>query len=206
MEKSWHKNRIFAGLLIIAFAAVILAGCTQTGIDEHPVTSSEMAASASSEATAPADRTSPINEDKTSGKGDTPGVPNQDEDKSEEAEKAMRLYINDEEISVAWEDNESVSALRELVLDETLRIEMSMYGGFEQVGSIGQNLPRNDKQITTEPGDIVLYSGNQIVVFYGSNSWSYTKLGHITEQDIERMTELLNSGDVMVTLSVENKR
>ena len=83
---------------------------------------------------------------------------------------------------------------------------MSMYGGFEQVGSIGQSLPRNDKQITTEPGDIVLYSGNQIVVFYGSNSWSYTKLGHITEQDIGRMTELLNSGDVMITLSVEDKR
>ncbi len=189
MEKSWHKNRIFAGLLIIAVIAVILAGCTQTGTDEHPVTSSEMAASASSEAAAPADSTSPINEEK-----------------SEEAEKAMRLYINDEEISVAWEDNESVSALRELVSDETLRIEMSIYGGFEQVGSIGQNLPRNDKQITTEPGDIVLYSGNQIVVFYGSNSWSYTKLGHITEQDIERMTELLGSGDVTITLSVEDKR
>ena len=206
MEKRWHKNRIFAGLHIIALAAVILDGCTQAGTDEHPVISSEMSASASSEAAAPADRTSSFNENKTSGKGETPGVLNQNEDKSEEAEKAMRLYINDEEIFVAWEDNESVSALRELVSDDTLRIEMSMYGGFEQVGSIGQNLPRNDKQITTEPGDIVLYSGNQIVVFYGSNSWSYTKLGHITEQDIERMTELLNSGDVMVTLSVENKR
>ncbi len=170
MAKSWHKNMVFAGLLMIAVFAVMLAGCTQTGTDEHPVTSSE------------------------------------DEDKSEETEKAMRLYINDEEISVAWEDNESVSALRELVSDETLRIEMSMYGGFEQVGSIGQSLPRNDKQITTEPGDIVLYSGNQIVVFYGSNSWSYTKLGHISEQDTERMTELLGSRDVTITISVEDNR
>ena len=108
------------------------------------------------------------------------------------------------EISVAWEDNESVSALRELVSDEPLRIEMSMYGGFEQVGPIGQSLPGNDKQITTEPGDIVLYSGNQIVVFYGSNSWSYTKLGHITDQDVGEMTELLGSGDVTITLSRVN--
>ena len=203
MEKSCHKNRIFAGLLIIAFAAVILAGCTQTGIDEHPVTSSEMAASASSEATAPADRTSPINEDKTSGKGDTPGVPNQDEDKSEEAEKAMRLYINDEEISVAWEDNESVSALRELVLDETLRIEMSMYGGFEQVGSIGQSLPRNDKQITTEPGDLILYLGSNITIYYDVNTWNFTKLGHIDNITQNELKSILGDGNVSVTFSLK---
>ena len=81
MEKRWHKNRIFAGLHIIALAAVILAGCTQAGTDEHPVISSEMSASASSEAAAPADRTSSFNENKTSGKGETPGVLNQNEDK-----------------------------------------------------------------------------------------------------------------------------
>ncbi len=200
MEKSWHKNWMFAGLLIIALAAVILAGCTQAGTDDQPVNSSEMAVSASSEVTLPAESMSPINEDKTSGKGDTPGVPNPDEDKSEEAEKAMRFYINDEEISVAWEDNESVSVLRELVSDETLRIEMSMYGGFEQVGFIGQSLPRNDKQITTDPGDIVLYSGNQIVVFYGSNSWSYTKLGHIEDKSSEELTRMLGEGDVSLSI------
>ena len=201
MEKRWHKNRIFAGLHIIALAAVILAGCTQAGTDKHPVISSEMSASASSEAAAPADRTSSFNENKTSGKGETPGVLNQNEDKSEEAEKAMRLYINDEEIFVAWEDNESVSALRELVSDDTLRIEMSMYGGFEQVGSIGQSLPRNDVQTTTSAGDIVLYSGNQLVVFYGSNSWAYTRLGKITDKSASQMKELLGNGDVTITFT-----
>ena len=203
MEKRWHKNRIFAGLHIIALAAVILAGCTQAGTDEHPVISSEMSASASSEAAAPADRTSSFNENKTSGKGETPGVLNQNEDKSEEAEKAMRLYINDEEIFVAWEDNESVSALRELVSDDTLRIEMSMYGGFEQVGSIGQRLPSHDVQTNTSSGDIVLYSSSQLVVFYGSNSWAYTRLGRITDQSSEGMRELLSRGDVTITISVE---
>ena len=77
-----------------------------------------------------------------------------------------------------------------------------MYGGFEQVGSIGQNLTRNDKQTTTEPGDIVLYSGNQLVVFYGSNSWSYTRLGKINLSD-EELENLLGNGDVTITLSME---
>jgi hypothetical protein len=81
----------------------------------------------------------------------------------------MTLKINGEDYPVEWEDNESVEALKELC---PLTVEMSMYGGFEQVGSLGTSLPRNDKQITTGYGDIVLYSGDQIVVFYGSNSWA----------------------------------
>ena len=81
---------------------------------------------------------------------------------------------------------------------------MSMYGGFEQVGSIGTSLPRNDVQTTTTAGDIVLYSGNQMVVFYGSNSWAYTKLGHITDQDTAEMTQLLGNGDVVITVSLED--
>jgi hypothetical protein len=79
-----------------------------------------------------------------------------------------------------------------------------MYGGFEQVGSIGSKLPRNDKQTTTAAGDIVLYSGNQMVIFYGSNSWAYTRLGHITDKDAEEMAELLSNGDVTITGITEN--
>ena len=78
-----------------------------------------------------------------------------------------------------------------------------MYGGFEQVGPIGQSLPRNDEQTTTSSGDIVLYSGNQIVVFYGSNSWSYTRLGRITDKTASELAELLGNGDVTITISLE---
>ncbi|MBQ1805500.1 MAG: hypothetical protein II010_06320 [Oscillospiraceae bacterium] len=118
-------------------------------------------------------------------------------------EKTLHLFINDTEVSVDWEENESVDALRALVADEPLTVQMSMYGGFEQVGSLGTSLPRNDAQTTTRAGDIVLYSGNQIVVFYGSNSWAYTRLGHITDQDEAGMTALLGSGDVTITLTME---
>jgi hypothetical protein len=71
------------------------------------------------------------------------------------------------------------------------------------VGAIGTELPANDSQITTAPGDIVLYSGNQIVVFYGSNSWAYTGLGHITDKSVDELTELLGNGDVTISLRTE---
>ncbi len=103
-------------------------------------------------------------------------------------EKTLHLFINDTEVSVDWEENESVDALRALVADEPLTVQMSMYGGFEQVGSIGKSLPREDRQTTTQAGDIVLYSGNQLVVFYGSNSWAYTRLGKIADKSASELT------------------
>ena len=114
----------------------------------------------------------------------------------------MRMMIGETPVTVAWEDNASVEALKTLAA-EGLTIDMSMYGGFEQVGSIGQSLPRSDVQTTTISGDIVLYSGNQLVVFYGGNSWAYTRLGHITDQTPEQMKTLLGNGDVTITLSMK---
>ena len=113
-----------------------------------------------------------------------------------DAGESMILVIDGEEYPVEWEENESVEVLKELC---PLTVKMSMYGGFEQVGSLGESLPRNDEQITTEYGDIVLYSGNQIVVFYGSNTWAYTRLGHI-DMTQEELTDLLGNGDVEITL------
>ena len=114
--------------------------------------------------------------------------------------EAMKAMINEKEISVDWEDNASVKELREISKTEPLRISMSMYGGFEQVGSIGRSIARNDSQMTTQPGDIVLYSGNQIVIFYGSNSWSYTRLGKIKGLSAEELKGLLGNGNVELQL------
>lgn len=111
----------------------------------------------------------------------------------------MKLYIDDKEVSVIWEDNKSVDALKELAIDD-LTINMSMYGGFEQVGDIGVTLPSSDKRISTEPGDIVLYASDQIVLFYGSNTWSYTKLGKI-EKTKDELKQLLGNGDVTIRIS-----
>lgn len=114
--------------------------------------------------------------------------------------RSLTMKIGDREVDVAWEDNDSVKELKNLA-SSGLTIEMSMYGGFEQVGPLGRSIARDDKQTTTAPGDIVLYSGDSIVLFYGSNSWSYTRLGKInmTENELE---EMLGNGDVTVTLSI----
>ena len=122
---------------------------------------------------------------------------------AEEKEEALMMTIGETSVAVQWEDNEAVAALRDLAWDG-LTIRMSMYGGFEQVGDIGQSLPVDDEQTTTGPGDIVLYSGNKLVVFYGSNSWAYTRLGRITDLTVDQLAALLGNGDVMITLSAQN--
>ena len=122
---------------------------------------------------------------------------------SGETETMLRLKIGDTDVAVNWEENESVEALKALCRDEPLTIHMSMYGGFEQVGPIGQSLPRNDSQTTTQAGDIVLYSGNQVVIFYGSNAWAYTRLGHISDKSAQEMAELLGNGDTTITIGRE---
>ncbi len=116
-----------------------------------------------------------------------------------EVENTMRLFIGETEVPVTWEENASVDALKELC---PLTIQMSMYGGFEQVGPIGQSIVRDDQQTSTDYGDIVLYSGNQIVIFYGTNSWAYTRLGHV-ELSQQEMRDLLANGDVTITFEIE---
>ena len=117
----------------------------------------------------------------------------------------MQMLINDTPVNVQWEENESVAALTELVREGPLTVSMSPYGGFEQVGPIGRSLPRSDVQTVTQAGDLVLYSGNQLVVFYGSNTWAYTRLGRITDKTPAELASLLSDGAVTVTLSMPNE-
>ena len=111
-------------------------------------------------------------------------------------EEIMKLEIDENVLDVSWNNSASVTALKEI---KPLTINMHLYGGFEQVGSIGQSIVSDDKEITTKPGDIVLYSNNQIVVFFGTNTWSYTKLGHINLSDSELNT-LLNKSNVTLKI------
>ena len=119
-----------------------------------------------------------------------------------EMDEKLTLSVDGIAVEVDWEENDSVTALRELVKSDPLTIRMSMYGGFEQVGSLGTDLPRQDTQIRTNYGDIVLYSGNQIVIFHGSNAWAYTPLGHIRDLSQAALKEMLGQHDVTITLSL----
>lgn len=123
------------------------------------------------------------------------------EEKDETVNMKLTLKIDGIEVDVIWTDNDSVKALKNLAKDG-LTINMSKYGGFEKVGSIGSTLPSADTRITTSPGDIVLYSSNQIVIFYDSNTWSYTKLGHINLSKSE-LIDLLGDEDVVITMDMK---
>ena len=114
----------------------------------------------------------------------------------------MKLYINDAEVPVTWEDNDTIAELAEQVKLGDNNVSMSMYSDNEQVGSLGRNYTSNDKQTTTHNGDIVLYNENSIVLFYGSNSWSYTRLGKMDIPEHE-VVELLSNGDVELKISIE---
>lgn len=113
----------------------------------------------------------------------------------------MKVQVGDVVFSATLEKNEAMSALVEMMRESPVVIQMSDYSGFEKVGSLGTSLPTSNSQTTTQAGDIVLYNGNQIVIFYGSNSWNYTRLGYI--DDLTGWEEALGRGDVTVIFSLQ---
>lgn len=112
------------------------------------------------------------------------------------------LTVNQNKIAVTPEKNSAVAALAELLKGGDIAYTADDYGGFEKVGGLGHTLPHNDVQITTAPGDVILYSGNQIVLFYGSNSWSYTRLGKIEGYTTDELKTLLAAGAGSVTVTI----
>ncbi|MBQ7734149.1 MAG: hypothetical protein IJT58_09055 [Synergistaceae bacterium] len=109
----------------------------------------------------------------------------------------LSLIIDGENVPVRWENNKSVNALKNIA---PLTVKLSAYGGFEQVGSLGRTLPRSDTDMTAWPGDIVLYSGDKIVIFHGSNTWAYTKLGSIRGKSLSELKALLDKPGVTLTI------
>ena len=114
------------------------------------------------------------------------------------------LTIDGTAVDVQWENNAAVVELYALA-QNAITVNTSAYGGFEQVGSLPQSFSRSDVQMTAQPGDIVLYSGNQLVVFFGSNSWSYTKLGHISGLSADELAALLDKEQTVIELQIKSK-
>lgn len=115
----------------------------------------------------------------------------------------LHIQVGETSFTATLVDNSSAQALKELLAEGPLTIDMSDYGNFEKVGSLGTTLPRNDEQITTEPGDLILYQGNSFVIYYDTNSWNFTRLGKINNATQAELKEALGDGDVTVTLSIE---
>ena len=116
----------------------------------------------------------------------------------------VRLKVGGDTMTATLTDNEATRELTKLLEQGDITIRMSDHGGFEKVGALPQSLPTSNTQITTVPGDIMLYQGNQMVVFYGSNSWSYTRLGKIDGATASNLRQFLGNGNVTLTLSLES--
>ena len=122
---------------------------------------------------------------------------------SQEKEITMIAKIDEEVLEIEWEENGSVTSLKQKVEKEDVIIEMIRYGSFEQVGDLGFSLPSQDIQMNTKAGDLVLYGSDQVVLFYGNHSWSYTKLGKVKNKSKKEMTKLLSDHNVILNLTKE---
>lgn len=118
------------------------------------------------------------------------------------AQNNLHITVGNRTLSATMPDNDATRSLIRLLNNGPVTINMSDYGGFEKVGALPQSLPASDTHITTVAGDIMLYQGRNMVIFYGSNSWSYTPLGRIDGVTASSLKEFLGNGNVNVTLSL----
>lgn len=181
-------------LLALTLSSILLvfslAGCSsQSGKNETSSTQSSLSAGSQTE-------TSSVSVSSVA------SASSQDESKMND--NIFYIKANGTTFTVAFSDNSSAKALKELLSKGDVSIAMHDYGDFEKVGLLGTTLPRNDTQITTEPGDVILYQGNQITVYYGENSWNFTRLGKIDNATKEKLLSTFGDGNVTVTLSLNN--
>lgn len=120
----------------------------------------------------------------------------------EQEENTMNIQVGESDFTVTLEDNSSVDALKEYLANGPVTLSLEDYAGMEKVGDLGTTLPRNDEQINTSAGDIILYQGKSFVIYYDTNSWSLTRLGKINNATADELKEALGSGSVEVTLSL----
>jgi len=114
----------------------------------------------------------------------------------------MEITVNGRSLHATMENNSSAEAFKDMLKHGKKTVKMRDYGSMEKVGMLGRMLPTNDRQITTKPGDIILFMGSSIVVYYEPNSWNFTRLGHIDDISQDELRDLLGPGNVEMTFSL----
>ena len=121
-----------------------------------------------------------------------------------QSQNKINITIDGLSMSATLADNVATKALVEKLSAGPITINMSNYGGFEKVGALPWSLPSVDTQITTKPGDIMLYNSDNIVIFYGQNSWAYTPLGVLETTNSSEISSFVGNGNKQVTISLED--
>ena len=193
------------------FLVVLLTGCSGSDLHSQTATNNQTATqeitSESFQTDEPAATTKEIQETKSETETETETnsskeISNTISDGQEAQMRTLILTVNGQDLKADFADNSSAKALADLLKDGSLEVNMRDYGGMEKVGGLGSSLPTNDEQITTEAGDLILFTGNQFVIYYAPNSWNFTRLGHIDNVSQEELKSILGTGSVTMTFEL----
>ncbi len=131
------------------------------------------------------------------------GEKTSDEEKELNESVKIKLTVGNQVLEAVLAENTSAEALLDKLKEGPVTIDMRDYASMEKVGDFPWHLPRNDQQITTEAGDLILYQGKAFVIYYAPNSWNFTRIGKVEGLTGAELKSALGSGNVSVTLSIE---
>ena len=189
------SNRTRISALLLALMLLLLTGCSSTG----PAETGALTESGSAEETTLPTVTEPASENEASEPYSTKSsLP-------EGTDRMFYAHVNGKVLKILAAENSSADAFLDLLKSGDVPVEMHDYGSFEKVGPLGTTLPRNDEQITTEPGDVILYQGDQVTIYYDVNSWSFTRLGKVQGLSQAELKEILGTGNATVTFSLSKE-
>ena len=189
------SNRTRISTLLLALMLLLLTGCSSTG----PAETGALTESGSAEETTLPTVTEPASKNEASEPYSTKSsLP-------EGTDRMFYAHVNGKVLKILAAENSSADAFLDLLKSGDVPVEMHDYGSFEKVGPLGTTLPRNDEQITTEPGDVILYQGNQVTIYYDVNSWSFTRLGKVQGLSQAELKEILGTGNATVTFSLSEE-
>ena len=192
--KRWSSStRFFA--LMLALILLLLSGCT--GSQQTKPVASEGSGSAE-EVSLPVTTEAASESEASESHGTEPEAPGGND-------RMIYAHVNRKALKILAAENSSAEAFLDLLNAGDVTTEMHDYGSFEKVGALGTTLPRNDEQITTEPGDVILYQGNQVTIYYDVNSWSFTRLGKVQGLSQAELKEILGTGNATVTFSLSEE-
>lgn len=190
------SNRTRISALLLALMLLLLTGCSSTG----PAETGALTESGSAEETTLPTVTEPASKNEASEPYSTKSsLP-------EGTDRMFYAHVNGKVLKILAAENSSADAFLDLLKSGDVPVEMHDYGSFEKVGPLGTTLPRNDEQITTEPGDVILYQGDQITIYYDVNNWSFTRLGKVQDLSQAELKDILGSGNVTFTFSLSEGR
>ena len=187
---------------ILTAVLLILAGCSskeqEQSTEQIPDQTQEKASEQSQE--------QPQEQAQEQTSEQTPEQPSEDPDVLAEAIRpapTLAIMANGKVFYADLEDNPSAEALVEKLSSGSIEVELHDYGNFEKVGSLPWELPRTDESITTVPGDVILYQGNQITIYYDKNTWDFTRLARIGNVTREDLLDAFGEGNVTVEFHIE---